>query len=125
MSDPTQVKPALAVFAELRRGRVANELSEHLHELLTACNETGKKGTLTFKLTVSPQKTQDYETPRVEITDVITVSKPRPNSLPSAFYLDGDSNLTRRDPNQDTFEGLQDVSATETGTPTTSVREAN
>lgn len=110
----TGYRPALDVLADLRRGRMHEELTKALHEVLTACQETGKKGELTLKITISPQKVNDYETPRIDVTDQIGTKKPVKSVQPSTFFLTDDLNPVRRDPNQDDLGGpLRDVSATD------------
>ena len=103
------IRPALDVLAELRRGRTQAEMSEALHELLQACADTGKKGELILKIIVDPKKVGEYETPRVEISDQITVKRPRRTVSPSTFFLTDDANPVRRYPNQDAFEPLREV----------------
>lgn len=121
----THIRPALDVLAELRRGRLQNELSEALHELLSACQDTGKKGQLVLTITVEPKKVGDHETPRVEISDQVTVKRPRRSVLPSTFYLTDDANPVRRDPNQDEIPTLREVPK-DFSEPTRSAdREAN
>lgn len=121
----TQIRPALDVLAELRRGKVQNELSEALHELLSACQDTGKKGELVLRIIVDPKKVGDHETPRVEISDQITVKRPRRSVMPSTFYLTDDANPVRRDPNQESFESLREVPRDFTEPTRTADREAN
>lgn len=106
----TGYRPALDVLAELRRGKCHADLSEALHEVLQACQATGKKGEIVLKLTINPQKVGDFETPRIEVTDQIGTKKPTKTVMPSTFFLTDDGNPVRRDPNQDAFEPLRDVS---------------
>lgn len=124
MSTP-HIRPALDVLAELRRGKVQNELSEALHDLLTACQDTGKKGELVLKLVIDPKKVGDHETPRVEISEQISVKRPRRSVMPSTFYLTDDANPVRRDPNQDEFPSLREVPTDRTEPHTPADREAN
>lgn len=121
----TRQRPALDTLAELRRGRVSHELTEALHDLITACKDTGKKGELVLKLSVDPKKVGDHETPRIEITDSIQIKKPRRNVLPSTFYLTDDGNPSRRDPNQDEFPSLQGLPTTSAVIDTAADRKAN
>lgn len=107
-------RPALDVLAELRRGRVALELTDALAEVLAACADTGKPGTVTLKLTFKPKKTEDYESPQLEVIDQINVARPRRSVMPSRFFLTDDNNLTRTDPLQEEFKGIRDVSAPHT-----------
>ena len=116
-------RPALDLLNELRRGKVATELTEHIHELLARVAETGKKGQLQLTLTFDPDgKVGDDETPRINVTDVITVKAPRRTVRPSIFYLSDEGNLQRTDPNQLEFSGMRDVSA---DADATSDRKAN
>lgn len=110
----TGYRPALDVLAELRRGKTHSELTEAFHEVLGACMATGKKGELVLKLTINPQKVGDHDTPRIEITDQIGTKKPTKSEYPSIFFLTDDGDPVRRDPNQDSFEGLREVPSTDT-----------
>lgn len=101
----TGYRPALDVLAELRRGKCQQQLTEALHELLTACQETGKKGELVLKLTINPKKVGDFDTPQIEVTDQIGTKKPSKTVHPSTFFLTDDGNPVRRDPNQDDLGG--------------------
>lgn len=99
-------RPFLDLVAELRRGRVNSELTEETHKLLSACADTGKKGQIVLTLTFEPDKDDDQ---RFRVTDSIAVKTPKRNVKPSLFFVTGDGNLTRTDPNQDAFEGLREV----------------
>lgn len=50
----THQRPALDLLNDIGRGKLARELTEALHQLNTACLETGKKGQLQLRLTVEP-----------------------------------------------------------------------
>lgn len=108
MTTP-HMRPALDVMAELRAGRLHNELTEGLHDLITAALETGRKGELVLKLTVEPKKVNDYETPRIEISDQVAVKRPRRVSNPSIFFVTDDGAPVRNDPNQGEFKGVRAV----------------
>lgn len=98
-------RPALDVLAELRRGKAKNDMTEKFHELITAVQDTGKKGELIIKLVVEPLKNDKTQ---VDVTDVIAVKVPT-RSLPSSrFFLTDDGNLTRDDPQQEQL-GLRGV----------------
>lgn len=102
-------RPALDILAELRRGRLSAELTDALGELITACQDTGKKGVLTLKITIAPEKVAEFETPRIQVTDQIGVSKPKRSVMPSTFFLTDDGRPVRRDPNQDEFPSIREV----------------
>lgn len=118
----THQRPALDILAELRRGRLSAELTESLGELITACQDTGKKGTLTLKITIEPDKVEDFETPRIKVTDQIGVARPKRSVQPSTFFLTDDGRPVRRDPNQDEFPSLREVADP---ADTSSTRKAN
>lgn len=96
-------------MAELRRGRLHAELTEGLHELISAALDTGRKGELLLKLTVDPKKVNDYETPQIEISDQVVVKRPRRVSNPSIFFVSDDGAPVRTDPNQEEFKGIRGV----------------
>lgn len=121
----TGFRPALDVLAELRRGKAHQDLTDALHDVLEACMATGKKGELVLKLTINPQKTGDFETPRIEVTDQIGTKKPTKSLHPSTFFLTDDLNPVRRDPNQDEIPPLREVpSATDKGADTAARKQA-
>lgn len=99
----THMRPFLDLLAEQSKGKTKEELTEALHDLVTAVTATGKKGTLTLKLTVEPLKDSDGS--MVKVADQVVVSLPRRDRKPSLFYA-ADGNLQRDDPNQQKFEGL-------------------
>lgn len=121
----SHARPALDLLNELRRGRLSAEMTEALHELVVACQETGKKGTFVLKLTIAPDKTADYETARITVTDQINTSKPRRSVQPSTFFLTDDGNPVRRDPNQDEFPSLREVPGDPADSTTATDRKAN
>lgn len=103
MSDETgvderpQIKPFAAFLQEQRRGVAHTEISEALAELVQACVQTGKKGTLTLQIAVQPIKDADGT---VYITDGVTVKAPRPDARPSMFFTDDHGNVSRQNPRQ-------------------------
>jgi hypothetical protein len=99
-------RPALDVLAELRRGKAKNDMTDKLHDLIQAVRDTGKKGELHIKLVVTPLKNDKSQ---VDVTDVIVVKTPGRDLPSSRFFLTDDNNLTREDPQQETFSGLQTV----------------
>ena len=116
-------RPFLDMLADLRRGRVASDLTEATHDLIGKCVDTGKKGSITVTLTFEPDKDSDDE--RFKVTDQITVKAPRRTVKPSIFFLTGDGNLSRTDPRQDAFEGLREVTTTNNDEADKAARKAN
>ncbi|SDC45264.1 hypothetical protein [Nocardioides lianchengensis] len=102
-------RPALDILAELRRGRLSQELTDEIAKVIAACQDTGKPGEVVVKLKFTPKKVNDHETPRLEVTDQVGSKVPRRSVLPSTFFLTDDGRPVRRDPNQDEFPSLQGV----------------
>ncbi|MBF6459831.1 hypothetical protein IU433_12365 [Nocardia puris] len=108
------MRPFVDFLVELRRGRVAVELTEALHELIAQVKDTGKPGSLSLVIKVSKQK--KTEGMLVIDDNVITKMPPRDRDS-SLWFVDHDGNPTRQDPNQLEFQGIR-VITTDT-TPTT------
>lgn len=93
----TDVRDFTAFFRELRRGAAEYEAGIALQELVAAVEATGKPGTLSIKLTITPDP--QYGT-AVGVADDATVKLPKPTKPSSLFYMDGSHNLRREDPGQ-------------------------
>lgn len=104
-------RPFLDMVAELRRGRVNDDLTDKTHALIAACIDTGKKGSISLTLTFDPDKDIDDE--RFKVSDAIVVKTPTRSTKPSIFFVTRDGNFSRTDPNQDTFSGLSEVPSDE------------
>lgn len=84
----------ITTLTEQRKGRFMVEASEALAQVVKACRETGKKGSVTIKLTVRPTSTE------IMLSDGIEPKIPKPDAAASVFYDDEQGNLTREDPKQ-------------------------
>lgn len=120
----TRQRPALDLIADIRRGKVAADLTEELHALIAACVDTGKKGELLLRLTIEPDKNAPTE--RFNVDGRVVAKTPVRSQRPSLFFVTDDGNLTRTDPRQEAFEGLSPVPDEDSATgaePTTSSRK--
>ena len=91
----------LTVVGEIEKGRIACKAAEGLAELLRACQDLGKSGTLTLKITVAPvPESVDDE---VEILADVTVKAPKAKPKRTIFYALPDGRLTRTNPHQQEF----------------------
>lgn len=117
--DETFVRPFADALREINAGRSHDELSIALRDLTAAVKETGRKGTLTYQVTVSPMKGNGDV---LNVIDKVVARIPEPDRKASVFFADSDGNLTRTDPNQLTFEGLREVAAPEPAA-TTNLKE--
>lgn len=95
--ETTEVRPFDAFLREHRRGACLHEAGVALQELVKAMEATGKGGSLTLTLKLSPDA--KYGT-AVEVSDLITVKVPQPDKDSSLFFMDGSNNLVRHDPRQ-------------------------
>lgn len=103
-TDGPHVRPFLAVLGELEKGRLADELSEKLPQVVAGVKDTGKAGTLTLTIKVKPYTKGGDD---ILIVDSTVVAKvPQPDRKPSLMYADGDANLVRQDPNQPSLPGV-------------------
>ena len=87
----------LHTVSELRGGRAQSELSEALNDLVNKCRDTGKKGDLTFKVSISPDR---GDTGQYFLTDTITVKEPQFERGKTIMWGTPDGNLQRTDPSQ-------------------------
>ena len=102
-----RTRPFADVLRDLNRGRTHTELSEAMQSLVAAVVETGRKGTLTLTVTISPTGDDGA----VKLTDQLAVKTPSFDRAASLFYVDDEHNLSRTDPRQLEMPGLRDVSA--------------
>lgn len=95
---------------ELQKGRVHDELSDGLKEVVAAVRATGKAGSLTLKLSVSEQA----NTSMLVIKDDVTVKAPQADRQVSLWFVDREGNVTRTDPAQLQFESMKAVAESTT-----------
>lgn len=115
------MRPFLDLLAEHGRGGTHHDLTEEMHDLVAKVQETGKKGSITLKLTVEPFKNDDRGT--VHVYADIAVRAPAADRKPSMFFA-ADGNLVRDDPNQTTFESLKEVAPANTPIDIQKAKEA-
>lgn len=101
--DESTVRPFGTFLLEQAQGRSHDELSDNLHELIARVRETGKKGSLTYTVTVSPLDKEVYS---LKVEDSINLKLPEHDRPTSIFYPDAEGNLSRRDPRQMSFDDL-------------------
>ena len=110
--DEPHIRPFADWLREQAKGHSHDELSEGLHDLVSRVVDTGKKGTLTYTVSVEQLKDGDA----LVVKDEIKLRLPEHDRPASLFFRDGDGNLTRSDPNQLTFDSLREVPREETAT---------
>lgn len=100
-------KPFAAIIQEQRNGALHSDLSHELAALVTAVQETQKPGTLTLTLKVAPNR--DGVT--VTVSDKVKATMPENDRGAAIFFVEGDGNLVRQNPNQLDFAALREVGA--------------
>lgn len=105
-SPPSEDKPRefASFLLEQARGKTHEELSRALFDVTAKVIETGKKGS--FNLTIEIALLDKDPSNGLVITDVIKTKMPEHDRPASVFYADRSGNLSRRDPNQMSFDDL-------------------
>ena len=101
------IRPFGEWLLEQAKGHTHAELGEALHDLTARVIDTGKKGSITFVITVEPLAKSDGRA--LVISDEIKLKLPEHDRDTSLFFTDRDGNLVRNDPNQLAFEGPREV----------------
>lgn len=103
-TNPNTQQPAtegqnfVSAFTQLRRGGAAVDASEALLDVVQAVRKTGKKGTLTIKITVCPNAKGDDVV--LSLLDDITTKIPKAERGSTIFFAEDDGTLVRNDPRQ-------------------------
>lgn len=91
------MRPITDVLREMRKGRIVEDATEALTELVKAVDATNKPGALTLKLTVKPAKDGGWEK---TLSAAISTSVPRHDLPDAVFFSNADGQLVRDDPDQ-------------------------
>lgn len=102
------IRPFTDTLRKIRRGGLADELSEELNRLTKACTETGRAGELVLKLKLKPDKGG-----HVEVLDDVTLRMPKAERGVSIFFATPDNNLQLNNPIQGELSGIRSVDAGE------------
>lgn len=99
-NDAGTVRPFAAWLQEYADGDTHDELSTQLVKLVGAVQMCGKKGTLVYKITVSPA---GRNSTNVMITDDVTLKTPEPARSETVWFVDDAGNPVRHNPAQMTL----------------------
>lgn len=99
----------MATVADLRNGRTQDELTNQLSEVIAAVEATGKKGTITLTINVSPAAKNST---LLKIEDTIVAKAPTSDRAPTLMFVDGDHNLSLNDPTAENRGPLKSVDDT-------------
>lgn len=79
---------------ELAKGSTNRIASERMAEVVKACQETGRKGSVTIKIDISAANGL------AEVRAALSVKKPEPSLPGSSYYVDKGGELRDEDPRQ-------------------------
>jgi hypothetical protein len=105
ITDSPLIRPFADWLREQAKGRSHEELGEALHDLIGRVLDTGKKGALTYTVTVERLKDGDA----LVVKDEIKLKLPEHDRDASLFWADAHGNLVRSNPDQLAFETLREI----------------
>lgn len=80
------------------------ELADAANDLVHACTETGKSGSITLTLKLKPLSGKASQ---IEIESDVKVKEPAMPRAKNLMFATPDNNLQREDPRQQTLDGLR------------------
>jgi hypothetical protein len=98
----SEAREFASFLLDINKGQSHVELSEKLRDLITKVQETGKAGSLTYKVEVKPEAGTEN---LVIVTDQIAVKLPAGERRKSLFFVDAGNNLVRDNPQQHNLFG--------------------
>jgi len=119
MSDKNTDRGILATLADMPH--VVNEGDEELSKVLSAIRDTGKKGSISIVLTITPNKGDENIK---ELTGVVKAAAPRRTPKPTMMFEQHDGTLARTDPNAMSFDSLGSIKEVASDAAPTQVKEA-
>jgi len=91
----------IQTLSEQRKGKFVAEATDALAEVVKACRETGKKGSIQITFKIRPTASE------MMVSDEIVTKIPKPDAAASVFYDTEDGFLSRTDPNQEELPLVQ------------------
>lgn len=98
------IRPFTDTIREARMGELHEELSDKLNELVKACGDTQKQGTLTLTIKLKPSSSG-----AIEMFDEVKLKKPELARGSSMFFATVENNLVRNNQHQPDLTGLREV----------------
>ncbi|MEN6533338.1 MAG: hypothetical protein ABFD89_06725 [Bryobacteraceae bacterium] len=97
-SAPAVDRAFLNIIAAHRGGNIITEVSAAMKQVTAAVQLTGKGGSVTLTMDISPASKGDAGT--LVFLPKVKANVPEAEAVGSIFYADADFNLVREDPNQ-------------------------
>lgn len=104
-NQPPMPRIGWGLLRDMGEGRTQYDLFDALARVAAACMATGKKGTVTLKIGLKPERTESGAI-RLEFSGAVTSTEPRPSRLTTLYYVKDDGKLSHHDPRQPSIPGL-------------------
>lgn len=82
-----------------RKGKFVTEAEEKLRSVVQTCMATGKAGSFTIKLKITPTGEET-----LVVSDDLDIKPPKAETMGSTYYPDAQGELFRDDPKQGEFD---------------------
>jgi hypothetical protein len=115
MPEARAIRPFDQVLREINAGRLVDELTDELTEVIAAVRETGKAGELVLSLKLKPRGECNTQ---LEVVPAVKGKRPERARRVSIFFVNEDNGLQRDDPYQHQFPELRPAGALNTATNT-------
>lgn len=100
---PGHPRSFVQYLMDIGGGRLVNELTQQMRDLINGVRDTQKSGSLTLTLKVVPTRAPGM----FEVLDTVTLKEPKMPAGASVFFSDEEGYLYRRDPQQpELFEDI-------------------
>ena len=91
----------LGILAEMRSGRVIQDINEKFNDVIASVLDTGQKGELTVKVGIKPSRMgMGGAVLEVELSHDVKTKKPEHDIGTSVFFVTAGGDLSREDPDQ-------------------------
>lgn len=91
------MRPITDILREMRRGRIVEDATDALEEVVKAVDQTNKGGSVTITIKVKPSKDGGWEK---TLSASVKTDVPRPDLPDAVFFSTADGDLVRDDPEQ-------------------------
>lgn len=100
------IRPFDQVLREINGGRLVEELTNELTEVVEAVKASGKAGKIALTITLKPRGSANAQ---LEVIPSVRGTKPERERPLSIFYINQDMGLQRNDPQQGDLPGMRPV----------------
>ncbi len=107
------IRPFDTVLREVSGGRLLNDLTDEMTQVIDAVVRSGRVGELRLSLKFKPRGSDNSQ---IEIVSSIKAVAPELERPFSIFYVNRDCGLQRNDPNQPDLLGLKGVESVDADT---------